>query len=201
MNKYTLISTAILLLSLFKIDSASSEINPILEKKRSGVCDFKFAAIEGLEVAKKPISPRVLRNRVDNERYDACPYKVTIEYNQIVMQIDFSRDVNLKGLKEADQYGPVRAGYFQYDENGWGSADENITIEKNEISAVETLDGVTVSGILTRKNEQTGKEDYCFSVVAIGKEKYATGAVCREKREQLKNISDTFSRVPLLLAY
>lgn len=200
MNKYAVVAAANLIISPFATNSALSDVNPTSERE-SSVCGFMFAPTKGLKVTVMPISPRALKNRVDNERYEACPYKVTVKYDKVVMQIDFSQEINLESLREADQDGPVRAGYFQYDKNGWRSADENIKIKKDEISTVETPGSVTVSGTLTWENQHAGQRGYCFSVVAISREKYATGAVCREKADQLNNIRNTFRKKPIISAY
>lgn len=200
MNKRTVCKIAIVIANLFVINSALSEVTSISNRKQPSVCGFSFAAGNELTVTATPISPAALRNRVDNERYDACPYNVFIKINQIAIRLDFGQDINLGRLKSVDEYGPVRTAYFRYDENGWEGAGEDIKIEKDEISKFETPDGVTVSGILMRENQQARKRDYCFSVLVIGKEKYATGGVCRIERAQLEKIRDMFSRKPTILA-
>lgn len=200
MNKHAVRAIAVLIVDLSLSNSASSEVNPGSKNNQPDICGFKFAAISDLKVVVTPISPASLRNRVDNERYSACPYIVNVNYGQVAIRVDFGRDINFERLKNADQYGPVRTAFFRYDENGWGSAGEDITIRNDEISIFETLSGVTVSGVLTRENQQTRKKDYCLSVLAIGREKYANGAVCKTERTQLDKIMDVFSKKPAILA-
>lgn len=197
MNK---INIGIIALSTFLVDIAVaktgvlSEIRIDSRASQREICGFKFASVENLAVVGKPIRKENLRNRVDNERYDACPYNVEIYYKGTLLRVDFSRDLTLQSLRHIGNDESVTTAFFRYSVDGWTAAGSDIIIAPTEITRHERADSLAVSGLVRRKIENTKKEDFCFSLAVIGEEKYLTGAVCRPTNAELEPLRRLFSK-------
>jgi len=194
------IAIGILALSTFIVDIAVAKAGVVSEIRidsrasQREVCGFKFASVENLVVVGKPIRKEDLRNRVDNERYDACPYNVEIQYKGTSLRVDFSRDVTLQSLRDIGNGESFTTAFFRYSVDGWTAAGSDIIIAPTEITTHEKADSLAVSGLVRRKIENTKKEDFCFSLAVIGEEKYLTGAVCRSTNAELEPLKILFSK-------
>ena len=187
-------ATFILIFGIATLSFASGGPENFQRLKVYEICGFRFVAPQPLVVLKSSIRPSTLRTRVDNERYEACPYDVTMLYGQLKIRLDFSRDIVLEQITNFDEDTPVRIAYFRYYREGWHSADKDIELESKDISTLRTPGVLTVSGILTRKNPDTEKVDYCFSVVSVAADKYVTGAVCAVKKGDLDPLGRLFRK-------
>ena len=86
----------------FQVGCATAGDKPIridFQSKQRTICGFTFAAVKDLAIVAKPISENSLKNRIDNERFDACPYWVDLTYQGLTMRLDFSRDIALDHIK------------------------------------------------------------------------------------------------------
>jgi hypothetical protein len=164
------------------------------------VYGFTFALVENFVVTRKPIRKKDLRNRIDNERYYACQYNVDISYKGIPVRVDFSRDITLQRIREVGQYESVITAFFRYSADGWAAAGDDVAIAPSEITKHERANSLAVSGIVHRKNQETQREDFCFSLDVIGEEKYLTGAVCRPTKAELEPLRALFSKQSIVWA-
>jgi hypothetical protein len=174
--------------------TAFSETRIDFAARQRTICDFTFAPVDNMVVIGKPIREKDLKNRVDNERYDACPYTVEIYYKSISVRVDFSRDITLQTLKELGQDDSVSTAFFRYNSDGWTAAGDDIVIPPSEITTHEKANSLTVSGVVRRKNQKTKKDDFCFGLMVIGEENYLTGAVCRRTDAELEPLKALFSK-------
>lgn len=164
------------------------------------VCGFTFALVENFVVTRNPIRKQDLRNRIDNERYYACQYNVDISYKGIPVRLDFSRDITLQRIREVERYESVITAFFRYSVGGWGAAGDDVAIAPSEITKHERANSLAVSGIVHRKNQETQREDFCFSLDVISEEKYLTGAVCRPTKTELEPLRALFSKQSIIWA-
>jgi hypothetical protein len=178
--------------------AAPAQIKIDLQSERRAICGFAFSAVKDMVVVAKPIPEGSLRTRIDNERYDACPYTVILKYKGVPIPLDFSRDVTLERVRNSGEEGPARTAYFTYDESGWGAAGDDIDIARADMTTHEKAGSVGVSGILKRKIQNSRQEDFCFAVVVIGADKYLAGAVCRPKKSTLEPFAALFSKEPII---
>lgn len=164
---------------------------PVKNKASREICGFKFMRQRDMSVTTKKISSDSLKNRVDNERYNACAYEVKLKIQNFEFDLGFGEDITLDRLKNWTNYFGLSAGFFRYDKDGWEASDENVKIEKSNISVKKLKGGVIVSGVALRIN-QGQESDYCFSFAAISKERYLTSWVCRPRKQDLQVIDDLF---------
>jgi hypothetical protein len=170
------------------------------QSKQRAICGFSFNAVKDLVVTAKPISEDSLRTRVDNERYNSCPYNVELTYKHILVRLDFSADVTLERIRNSADDGFVRTGFFRKNENGWEAAGEDIKIEEAGIAVQEEKRSLALSAIFRRTNQNTKKQDFCFDVDVIGEKKYLTGAVCRPLKSELELIDQLFRKRQVVLS-
>lgn len=194
MNKFSLI-----FVGLFGTQSWAYGGTPVqitlddLSKQRT-ICGFTFASVKGLSVVAKSIPESSLRTRVDNERYDACPYKVQLTYQGLGIPLDFGRDVNLERVRNAAGGDFVRMAFFRQSENGWVAAGEDIEVEQGGIAVHEGKSSLALSAIFRRKPQTANAQDFCFSIDVIGGEKYLSGAVCRPMMSELEALDRLFRK-------
>ena len=192
-KKYIVIS-ALLQICIVENSIASTK-NDVRGKKHSReICGFRFANIAGMKMTTRPISTDSLRNRIDNERFNACPYKVIVRYMGISFDLDFGSDVTLDSVRKREGYRKVNTGVFEYGEDGWVTPSDNRTIRKSDITVRNFRNGVVVSGIFLRKNNSELTPDYCFGISAIGRSGYLTDLECQPTKQALQPINDLFKR-------
>lgn len=186
----------ILLVFLHANGNATSAKTSKYDSKRSyyEICDFRFERVGNLVLTSRAMSQELLRSRVENERYNACPFKVNVKYFGISFDIGFGQSVTLDTVEHWDEQIGVDTGIFQYEQEGWEGVGNGIEIEKSDIFVRNVKAGIVVSGIFRRENGVGNKLDYCFGVSAIGKDRYLTGLVCRPTRQALKQINDLFRK-------
>jgi hypothetical protein len=185
-------------LSMISAGAAPFGKSPV--SKPLTVCGFKFAAVNGLAVTATPISKKSLRTRIDNERYDACPYNVEITYGEVRLRLDVSRDVTLERVRDSDEESSVRTAFFRHGEGGWEAIGDDVSIEKDDMATHESKHSMSLSGVLRRRSRDASKQDFCFSLDVIGEEKYLSGAVCRSRKQELEPMKVLFSKSPVILS-
>jgi hypothetical protein len=192
MNKFLLVFI-VLFAGYFCAHAATpAKITLDFQSKQRKICGFTFNAVKDLVVVAMPISEESRRTRVDNERYDACPYNVELTYRRILIRFDFSNDVTLGRIRNSADDGFVRTAFFRQDENGWEAAGEDVKIEKSGIAVHQNQRSLALSAILRRTIQNSKKQDFCFNVDIIGEKKYLTGAVCRPAKSELEAIDKLF---------
>jgi hypothetical protein len=174
--------------------TASSVTNVSVKKEFREICGFRFARIAGMKMITRKISTDSLRNRIDNERFNACPYKVNIHYLGFSFDLGFGGDVTLDLIENREGYRRLYAGVFEYGDNGWVAPSDNLTIGKNDITVRSLRNGVVVSGIFSRKNNPGLSPDYCFGLSAVGKDGFLTAMECRPTKRELQPIDDLFKK-------
>jgi hypothetical protein len=168
------------------------------ESTHRTVCGFKFAPVKHLTVLAGRIPEASLRTRIDNEQYDACPYNVNMKYKGIPIDLEFGRGITLADIKNYDRDSTIRTAYFVFDENGWGAAGDNIDIKKSDIVTQENERSLAVFGIVGHRILNTKEQDFCFSLVVIGEDKYLTAAVCRPAKDTLGALVALFTQQPVI---
>lgn len=106
-----------LLIFIFNFSLAKAATSPetkiVLASGQQSICGFKFAPVGNLVVVRRLMRKENLRNRVDNERHDACPYNIELKYKGISVRLDFSRDVTLQRLRDVDNDESVITAFFR----------------------------------------------------------------------------------------
>jgi hypothetical protein len=199
MNKMPLLFAMVLATFSCAAEPMSAQVKLDYLSRQRTICDFSFAAVKDLVVVAKPISVDSLRTRVDNERYNACPYNVELRYKGISMRLDFGTDITLERVRNSAEDGFVRTAFFLQNENGWGAVGDDTEIEPDGIAVHENKDVLALSAVLRRKNKGAEKQDFCFSVDVIAEKKYVSGAVCRPEKSELQPIDKLFREKPVIL--
>src|SRR5438128_2008308 len=99
MNRFSLVSFVFFAGYSCAQDVTPAQITLDFQSKHRTICGFTFSAVKDLVVVAKRISEETLRTRVDNERYNACPYNVELTYKRIPIRLDFSYDVTLERIR------------------------------------------------------------------------------------------------------
>jgi len=178
------------------VASTAGDLNT--KKNFREICGFRFASIAGMKMVTKRISPDSLHNKIDNERYNACPYKVTVTYLRVSFDLDFGNDVTLDAIKKWEGYPNVNAGVFEYGDSGWIAPSDNLTIRKSDIAVRNQRNGIVVSGIFSRKLNPEFKSDFCFGISAIGMDGYLADLECRPTKQALQPINDLFKKAAVI---
>jgi hypothetical protein len=194
MNRHAFVFVAFLFVDFAEADASPAHSKIELQTKQRTICGFTFAAMKDMIVVVNPIPKDSLQTRVDNERFDVCPYNVELTYKRISIRLDFSRDVTLDRVRHPDDEGVARTAFFRRGENGWEAAGDDITIERANIAIHESERSLALSGLFGRRIQNTQKSDFCFSLDVIGEDKYLTGAVCRSTKGELESVERLFSK-------
>jgi hypothetical protein len=197
MVKILTITLILLFLSTYHATSFASN-ERYAKKYFREVCGFRFAKINGIKITRHQISTDSLRNRIDNERYNACPYKIRVSYLGLVLDLGFGQDVALDAISRWDEYLGLNTGVFEYGRDGWVAPFDNPTIPQSDINVKKSRDGVVVSGIFSRKGSPPIKSDYCFGLSAVGKDGFLTAMECRPTRRELQPINDLFKNAVVI---
>jgi hypothetical protein len=162
------------------------------EKFFREICGYRFSDVGAVKMKVRRISPDSLRNRIDNERYNACPYKIVVSYLGIPVNLYFGQSVTLDAIERWDEYPGVNTGVFEYSRDGWVAPFDNPTISQSDINVKNRRNGVVVSGIFSRIGSLHIKSDYCFGLSAVNKDGFLTAMECRPTRRELLPINDLF---------
>jgi hypothetical protein len=162
------------------------------------ICGFRFSKIADMKMTTHRISIDSLRNRIDNDRFNACPYKFNIHYLGFSFDPGFGGDVTLDLIENREEYRRLYAGVFEYGENGWVAPSDNLIIGKKDITVRSFRNGVVVSGIFSRKNNPGLSPDYCFGLSAVGKDGFLTAMECRPTKRELQPINDLFKNAVVI---
>lgn len=187
----------------FQIGCATAGNKPVridFQSKQRTLCGFTFAAVKNLVIVAKPIAENSLKNRIDNERFDACPYWVDLTYKGLTMRLDFSRDVTFDHIKNIAENRSVSVALFAYDADGWRAESADLEIAKDAIVVQETGAGLAVSGILRRQIKGANAHEFCFGLVVIGAENYMIGMTCKPQRNQVASLGAVFRDKTVIVA-
>lgn len=172
--------------------ASSREVKIDFQSKQRSLCGFTFSPVKDLVIVAKPISENSLKNRIDNERFDACPYWVDLKYKGLTMRLDFSREVTLDRINNLAENHSVSLAFFAYDTDGWRAESEDLKIKKDEIIVHEKDTGLAVSGVLKRQPKDASAHDFCFGLVVVSADKYLIGMECKPKRNQVESLGAVF---------
>jgi hypothetical protein len=156
------------------------------------VCKLEFPAVKGLTVEANLAPPSAYNSRINNERYEACPYDVKIRYAGQIMRMDFGNDFDLKSIRNYRPSMRVNSGFFVYDGQGWAGQNDTLQDAVNKIRVTEGDNSIIVTGLLHRRNENSKFEDYCYAITVVHEEGYATAGICSEKKEKLMRWQELF---------
>lgn len=168
----------ILVLSLSTAAIADNPIRIDAESAQRNVCDLHVARMRGLVGEVSAILSESLRSRVDNERYNACPYRVTLEYQGVNLNIDFSNAFALQDILNYDGAIGISTGYFVFNEKGWHAENGGLVNGAEDIVIDERKGGLTIMGSFARRGIKSTMTEYCVGIAAIGKIGFATTGIC-----------------------
>jgi hypothetical protein len=161
----------------FQIDSKSA---------RRTVCNVTFEKIPGLVVVARKIKKSTLTSRVDNERYEACPYKVLIQYAGRKADLGFIGTVTLDSVTHYSPVIPVHTGFFLYDGKTWHSILDDVSDNRHSSIKVQNFkDSMVVSGPTSGRDLGTGIQYFCYGFALINRRGVATTGECSERSEDI----------------
>jgi hypothetical protein len=168
-------------------------------QKRS-VCGLSFAKVPGLVINVVKISESALKNRIDNERYNACPYWVTLNYQGLKLKIDFANDYLLNEVRnfEGGNEAELNFGVFKYDKDGWHDRSGVYENVKEPIVVKDSEHSIFVVGNGVRKGAIPGSLENCIGVLVVGNDVYAGGGICKTKCSVLAPLQSILSGEPLM---
>ena len=166
------------------------------------VCGLVFPENDKLSIDAFKINEGSLRNRIDNERYDACPYNVIVKVGKVKLRLDFKRTPTFEDVQsQSAESLPLYFGAVQYANAVWSMVGDEINSE-HPAPYVETSEihgGLFVSVKFMRKSARTNIDpsikETCHSVTLIGKTVWAGGFFCGKKETDLSQFSEIFSKI------
>lgn len=177
------------------IDNANaSSIKPESGKYGYDVCGFHFKKFSHLSLTKHVIAEDSLRNRTDNDRFNACRYKVFVSYFNIPFELGFGENVTTEAVRRWSEFADIYTGLFRYDGNQWEGPSDKRNIQPYKIFVRNTSTGIVISGLFTRKSNPSKVPDYCFGMSAIGKKRFLTAWVCHPKKQELIPLEELFRK-------
>lgn len=156
------------------------------------VCQLEFAPVKGLVVEAKLPPAGISGARVNNERYEACPYDIEVKFGGTKMRIDFGIRFDLNAVKNYSPAIPVDAGFFVYDGQAWRTQSDAVADVSEPISVTETEHALLVRGLLRRRDPGSHVEDYCYALAVVYESGFAVGGVCATTRESLRPWAQLF---------
>jgi hypothetical protein len=170
-----------LIFSLFFLYCGSS-ISSTLTEKRENICGVIVKQDSEIKFEKKIIDKFELKNRVDNERFNACPYKVTMTYKDTAIKIDFNKNKTLQNLNKADSSGEqLDFGAWRYELGSWTLEPDVFGSEtKTSVSAVNEVDNGLI--LVDSATRISGKDPQkCIVLSFIWQQAWAAGIACGSK--------------------
>lgn len=185
---------AVLVIFAFSRNANSASIKGKSQKTGYDVCGFRFASIGNFSLTKRVISEDSLRNRIANERFNACQYKVFVSYLGIPFELGFGDDVTMESIEQSENFTDIDVGVFHYDENHWTGPTYRPEVHAYKISVRNTSEGIVLSGLFMRKYEISKNPEFCFGMSAIGKKRFLTTWVCRPTKKELIPLEELFRK-------
>jgi hypothetical protein len=164
------------------------------------VCGLTVAKKPGLTVDIKKITDVPRFSRESNLHYNACPYYVTLKYQKLRIQFDFSNDQTLDDINNFATYSlnSLSFGVLNYDEKGWRVAKGYYYGENPEITINKSQNSIFVISEFNRKDEHSNSLKNCIDILIVGNERWAIGGICTEDKSKLAQIKPLLSGEPLL---
>jgi hypothetical protein len=189
---------ACLCVAAFDTAHAQKHIRIDEKSEQRSVCGLFVGRQPGLVINASRISESSLHNRIDNERYNACPYWVTLKYQAQTMRLDFSSPSTLQDIRNFDASSTIMdSGFFTYDGTTWQGDSNVFDNDKSQISTHESPDSMLVIGNMLRKLDSK-KFDYCINILVIGNERSAGGGVCAANKSTLAPLLKLFKNESVL---
>jgi hypothetical protein len=176
---------AICMLLIFATVNASEYVRVDAESSARGICGLTIAKVRGLVLEARAIPPDSAQSRVDNDRFDACPYQVLLHYAGKTMSLDFSREFALGDVRKYDGSVEIKAGYLSFDDEEWSIASDMLASEDARMLVHDSESSLFVAGSFRRKLLIEGKTDFCVAIAVIGRKRYAVSSLCGADKEAL----------------
>lgn len=155
------------------------------------LCGIAFPQTGEIHVKATPYTDAFLTSRVNQERYDACPYDVTLSVNGTDMRIDFSRSATLADIESAiTSHSEIHFGSWHFDGQTW-LLDSSVFFPLDTPAKMKSIEGgVMVTAIATRRlvNNPDAPSDYCFNLLLIGDTGWTDGMTCAPNESGLLSV-------------
>lgn len=157
--------------------------------QRAEFCGIVFPEINGLAIDATLLPDSFATSRVNQERYNACPYAISMKLQGVAMNLDFSGNVTLADINNAHVSGTLHLGPWQYDGNEWKLDPDVFSIPTGLTSVfVRSIDGgVLLSAEASRRSIYNPEKfsDSCFHLALVGATGWAGGMTCSSSSSAL----------------
>ena len=158
----------------------------VTAKPLTEICGLVISNRFGTSVSTEPILESSLKNRVDSERFNACPYWATLKAGKLKTRIDFSSKPTQEDLAE-NSGTDIYVGGFVFEGGEWVMHDDfskpdksvKITVYKNDM---------TTFVLANRYRKESN--DTCIDFVAIGPSRSAMGGGCSKSESELAPLTN-----------
>lgn len=155
------------------------------------LCGVKFPQTGEIQVKSMPYPETFLTSRVNQERYDACPYEVTIRSHGVPMRLDFSRSTTLADIDSAISSGTeLQVGSWYFDGEAW-RLDNNVFFPLAVPATMKSIDGgVMITATARRRSiENFNKSsDFCFNLLLVSAGGLVGGMTCAPTEAGLASV-------------
>lgn len=177
--------------SLFFAEPSNAQSKIRIDEKSNlrEICGFSFPKNSQLVVTANRILESSLKNRIDNDRYNACPFYIYLKYHNQTAKIDFNNQMMLQDIKESSGY-PLYFGTFVYENKNWHSLTPSY--EKNsKIAFNESIKGILVTNTFFKEKNK----DFCVDALWINEEKWMITSLCNKSKERVIAFREIFKEV------
>ena len=156
-----------------------------------GVCGISFPESSSLEIRATPIDLSSIRDRISQERFNACPYEVELKMADNSIMMDFSGNASLRAYTDARRTStPLYLGAWQYDGKNWSLDDSVLVVSsgRQQVFIKIIKGGILLSGLASRRalaDPPDHPQDECFLLTLLGSNGWAGGISCAPSGETL----------------
>lgn len=168
------------------------------------ICGIVFPQATTLLVTAARLPSSFAKNRVNQERYEACPYRVTIRFNGIAIPVDFSHSTNLEDVLAVEREGgELHFGAWNLESGRWRLNSEVFDDSQYVVEPTRRgiKGGLLLYSVAIRRpaNQPADLPDYCFHLTWIGRSRWSAGMACNLTQGQITELV-RFAELPFALA-